>query len=73
MWWRIVFVILKNLCKDLRISTKECIFIGDSDTDAEIAEVAGLSIAFNSKSEKLKKISTYVVDSNNLKDIIQYL
>lgn len=65
--------ILKNLCNDLKISTKECIFIGDSDTDVEIAEEAGLSIAFNSKSEKLKKVSTYIVDSNNLKDITKYL
>lgn len=66
-------VILKNLCKDLKISTKESIFIGDSDTDVEIAEEAGLSIAFNPKTEKLKQACKYLVISNNLEDVTKYL
>lgn len=65
--------IITDLCKDLEISPKECIYVGDHDTDIEAFKEVGLSIAFNSKSEELKKVATYVVDSNNLADIIQHL
>jgi phosphoserine phosphatase len=65
--------IIKELCSDLNISLKETIYIGDSDTDIEAFKVVGLSIAFNSKSEELKKVATHIVDSNNLVDILKYL
>lgn len=66
-------MVLKELCKKLKISTKECIFIGDGKRDVEIAKEAGLAIAFNSTSDELKKVSKYVVDSDNLSDILKYL
>lgn len=65
--------IIKDLCNNLEIPTKECIYIGDHDTDIEAFKLVGLSIAFNSESEKLKKAATHVVDSNNMADIIKYL
>ena len=65
--------IIKDLCQDLGISPSEAIYIGDSDTDIEAFREVGLSIAFNSKSNELKKIATHVVDSDNLKDILKYL
>ena len=65
--------IIKNLCKELGISTKECIYIGDSDTDIEAFKEVGLSIAFNSESEELKKVATKVIDSQNLLDILKFL
>lgn len=65
--------IIKDLCSDLKIKPKECIYIGDSDTDLEAFKVVGLSIAFNSSSEKLKKAATHVVDSRNLADVIKYI
>ena len=60
------------LCRDLGIQTKETIYIGDSDADIEAFKEVGLSIAFNSKSDELKKVATHIVDSNNLSDIIPY-
>ena len=65
--------ILKNLCEDLNISTKEVIFIGDTKTDIEAAQIAGMSIAFNSKSIELKIVTTHIVDSKDLKDLIPFL
>ncbi|MBS3151901.1 HAD family phosphatase [Candidatus Woesearchaeota archaeon] len=65
--------IIMNLCNDLNILTKEAIYIGDSDNDIEAFKEVGLSIAFNSDSKELKKFATYVVDSNNLSDILKYL
>lgn len=65
--------IIHHLCKDLGIKPKEVIYVGDSDTDIEAFREVGLSIAFNSSSEQLKKIATHVVESNNLADILPYL
>ncbi|MBS3095613.1 HAD family phosphatase [Candidatus Woesearchaeota archaeon] len=65
--------IIHDLCSDLGISTKECIYVGDSDTDIEAFKEAGLSIAFNSASEDLNKVATHVVRSSNLSDIIKYI
>ena len=65
--------IINHLCKDLKIKPKEVIYIGDSDTDIEAFKEVGLSIAFNSSSEQLKKVATQVVESNNLADVLPYL
>ena len=65
--------IIQHLCKDLGVKSKEAIYIGDSDTDIEAFKEVGLSIAFNSSSEQLKKVSTHVVNSNNLADTLPYL
>lgn len=65
--------IIRDLCIDLSISPKEVIYIGDSDADIEAFKEVGLAIAFNSGSKELKKVATYVVDSNNLADVLKYL
>lgn len=65
--------IIQDLCDNLEIPTKECIYIGDDKIDIEAFKLVGLSIAFNSKSDELKKVATHVVDSDNLADIIPYL
>jgi phosphoserine phosphatase len=63
--------IIQDLCSNLVISPKEVIYIGDSDTDIEAFKEVGISIAFNSSSEELKQVSKYVVDTQNLADVIQ--
>ncbi|MFC1774815.1 HAD family hydrolase [Nanoarchaeota archaeon] len=65
--------IIRDLCSNLGISPKEVIYIGDSDTDIEAFKEVGISIAFNSSSEELKKVSKHVVNTHNLKDVIQYI
>ncbi|MBI2670637.1 HAD family phosphatase [Candidatus Woesearchaeota archaeon] len=65
--------IIRDLCNDLGISTRQCIYVGDSDTDIGAFKEVGLSIAFNSQSEELKNVATYIVNSNNLEDVITYL
>lgn len=65
--------IIRHLCLDLGIPAEECIYVGDSDTDIEAFKEVGLSIAFNSRSEELKKVASYVVESNNLSDILRHL
>ncbi len=65
--------IIRHLCKDLGIKKEEVIYIGDSDTDIEAFKEVGLSIAFNSASEQLRKVATRVVESNNLADVLKHL
>jgi len=65
--------IIRNLCFDLGISPEECIYIGDSDVDIEAFKEVGLSIAFNSDSDELKKAATFVVESRNFSDVLKYI
>jgi len=65
--------IIQDLANNLNIKLSEVIYIGDDDIDIEAFKQVGLSIAFNSKSEGLKKVASIVVDSDNLKDIIPLL
>lgn len=64
-------IILKKLTKKLNIKLKETIYVGDTDIDIPISKIAGLSIAFNSKSDKLKSVCDVVVNSDNLSDILR--
>lgn len=64
--------IIKGLCKSLNISPKEVIYIGDSEADIEAFKIVGLSIAFNTLSEELKKVATFVVDSEDLSKILPF-
>lgn len=65
--------IIQDLCLSLDILPKEVIYIGDSDADIEAFKEVGLSIAFNSASDELKKVAKRVVDTHNLKDVIKYI
>lgn len=65
--------IIQDLCNDLKIKTSEVIYIGDLEKDEPAFRLVGHSIAFNTKSEKLKQAATIIVDSNNLKDTIKHL
>jgi phosphoserine phosphatase len=71
--------VLHQLCDDLEILPQEVLYIGDDQSDLEIFKEVGVSIAFNtenafhSKHEELRKTATYIVDSNNLSDLIPIL
>ena len=65
--------IILDLCSKLNISTKECVYIGDSREDIEAFKEVGLAIAFNSESEELNKVATYVVNSKKLSDVLEFI
>ena len=65
--------IIRELCNKLGIKTDECIYIGDNKVDIEAFKEVGLSIAFNSDSDELKKAATFVVESRNLSDVLKYI
>ena len=65
--------IIKDLCKDLGIKPQEVIYVGDSDTDIEAFTFVGTAIAFNSSSQKLKKVATHIVEGRDLQKILPFL
>ncbi len=66
-------ITLQHLCKDLGISPKEAIAVGDGDNDVPKFKVAGFSIAFNAYDPELKRIADAVVESDDLRDILPYI
>ena len=59
---------LKHLADKWGFDLGDCVFIGDNRNDIHIAETAGFSIAFNSKSEMLSEICDVVIP-RDVKDI----
>ncbi len=64
---------LEYLMQKYNIKRKETVFVGDNENDIYIAQKAGLSIAFNSKSEKLNKISSIIIDKKDLRELLKVL
>ena len=62
--------IIQHLCQNLGIQPQEVIYIGDSDTDIEAFRFVGKSLAFNSDSEKLKKVATHIIEEKDLREIL---
>lgn len=65
--------IMRQLCDDLDILPQHVLYIGDDALDLAAFREAGVSIAFNAKSDELKAAATYVVDSADLRDVIPIL
>jgi phosphoserine phosphatase len=64
--------VLNHLLNKLKINPNNCAVVGDSIFDIPLFDIAGLSVAFNSKDKRIRKISDVFVESNNLKDILPY-
>jgi phosphoserine phosphatase len=64
---------LKKICKEEGIPPEDSVFVGDHINDIEIAKLAGFSIAFNSKSEKLNEVSDVVIEKKDLREVLKYL
>ncbi len=64
---------LKEICEREGILPSECVFVGDHDNDVFIAELAGLSIAFNCKSDRLAQVADVVVKEKDLRQILEFI
>jgi len=64
---------VKRICKEHNIDINDTVVVGDNEQDIFKARVAGLSVAFNSKSEKLKKECSHFVDGNDLREILIWI
>lgn len=75
--WNVVYdgkgKLLADFCSEKGIDLKDVVCVGDNENDISMMKEVGLSIAFNTKSEKLKKACGVVIESNDLKEILKYI
>ena len=64
---------LRKYCSWVSISVKKCIHVGDSMNDVPVFRVVGHSIALNSKSERVRKVASKALDTDNLLEVYHYL
>ncbi len=64
---------LRKYCSWMSISVKKCIHVGDWTNDVPVFRVVGHSIALNSRSEKVRRVATKVLDTDNLLEVYHYL
>ena len=64
---------LKKICERENILPKQCVFVGDHENDIHIADLAGFSIAFNCKSDRLAQIANVVIKKKDLREILKHL
>jgi phosphoserine phosphatase SerB len=64
---------IRDMAAKYNVDIAACVFVGDNENDVAAALVAGKSIAFNSKSERLVEVSTHHVESNDLREILQFV
>jgi len=64
---------LRKYCSWVSISVKKCIHVGDWINDVPVFRVVGHSIALNSKSEKVRKVASKALDTDNLLEVYHYL
>jgi len=65
--------VLKHLSESLSIPLEEFIYVGDDETDIDAMKIAGKSIAINPRSDNLRKMSTHVIETDDVSDIIRFL
>lgn len=61
---------LKEIAERECIPLSEVVYVGDNYNDVKAAEAAGLSIAFNCKSEELATIADVVIKKKDLREIL---
>lgn len=64
---------LRELSRKFGFRLKECAYVGDDSNDIEVAKIAGLSIAFNQKSDELRKACDVVIEEPNLELIVPHI
>ncbi|MCW3998200.1 MAG: HAD family phosphatase [Candidatus Bathyarchaeota archaeon] len=64
--------VLENLLISLEIKPDNCAVVGDSIFDIPLFDMAGFSIAFNSKDKRVKEIADVCIQNNDLRDILPY-
>ncbi|HLC65282.1 MAG TPA: HAD family phosphatase [Candidatus Nanoarchaeia archaeon] len=64
---------LRLVAKKHGFSLKECAFVGDHENDIEIMKIVGKGIAFDCKSDELRKIADVVVKKKDLREVLKHL
>jgi len=65
--------LLETLAMRHRIPLERCAYVGDSDNDRWIFEIAGKAIAFNPKTDAIREVADAVVEDDRLAAIVPHL
>lgn len=66
-------MILLRMLKKFNLGTNECAAVGDDETLIPLFKKVSLSIAFNPRTEAVKKQANIVVKSDDLHEVLSYL
>lgn len=66
-------IILKRLAELEGVSSKQCVVIGDSEFDVSLFKDTGLSIAFNTQNEAVKRAADLTIEEKELKQILPWI
>jgi len=64
---------LRALARRETVRLSETVYVGDNYNDVPAARTAGLSIAFNCRSDELRAAADVIIESNNLRSILEHL
>ena len=64
---------LRRIARLEGLELEQCAFIGDHFNDVDVAQVAGLSIAFNCRSPELAAVCHVVVEGKDLRAILPHI
>ena len=64
--------VLHRLLKTLSIEPEQCAVVGDSIFDVPLFDLAGFSIAFNSKDKRVNNVADATIESDDLRDILPH-
>jgi hydroxymethylpyrimidine pyrophosphatase-like HAD family hydrolase len=64
---------LQTLLQHLRLSFAEVIAVGDAENDVEILRAAGLGVAMDNASERVKAVANLVIKSNSEDGLARFL
>ncbi|MCX6817232.1 MAG: HAD family phosphatase [Candidatus Aenigmarchaeota archaeon] len=66
-------IALREICAAERIPLEECVFVGDHSNDVSASKIAGLAIAFDPKSDKLKAVADVVIEKKDMREILKHI
>jgi HAD superfamily phosphoserine phosphatase-like hydrolase len=63
---------LRHICRVYQVKLDDCIVVGDGDTDACMAEHAGLGVSFCTTSELLKRAAKKHIEERSFSELLKY-
>lgn len=66
-------IALREICAAERIPLEECVFVGDHSNDVSASKIAGLSIAFDPKSDKLREAADVIIEKKDMREILKHI
>ena len=64
---------IRKICEEHNIGLLDTIVVGDNEQDVYKFNVAGRSIAFNTKRDSVKKAADFIIEGNDLREVLRFI